>query len=142
MRLVNWDEFSCLPTGTMYQEYTPHQLGSLHILGEACKDAPDFVCAELTPTCALGTHLEIHTPSGFGRDGMHDVKNRAWLVWDKEDRERLATWLINPQVAYNAANNDEVIYTVPQEFVINRDCRSASNEKWTPPPNGAAGSGS
>jgi hypothetical protein len=124
MKLMKWDEFKNLPPGTIYQDWEPHRLSELKLLGTLC--GPDFVCADLMPACITGDNLAaghdmeragflIAHPSGFGRDGLFDHDSRHWLVWSQADRARLADWLINPVAAVDAQNTDDILYPLPEE---------------------------
>lgn len=130
MRLVSFAELCEMPEGTIFQEYTPHYLGGLCIFGGAIRntDGPprDFLVAELLPQCAVGSYwssskdkpkleggsevddngLYIVTPDGYGRWAKFEY-DRKFLVWDAEDRRRLATWLFDPMGASQAMNDDE-----------------------------------
>lgn len=52
-----------------------------------------------------GSRALLH-PSGWGADGMYD-KTRVYWVWDREDRERLARWLLNPEATADADELNE-----------------------------------
>jgi hypothetical protein len=92
MRLVKWNEFKTLPSGTVFQEYELHILGRLSVLGGLMGDN-DFMSAELLPACLTGDiyggrvtdTFVISHPSGFGRDASYNVEERTWLVWETED---------------------------------------------------------
>jgi hypothetical protein len=122
MKIVKWDEFKTLPTGTVFQEYSLHDLGSLSVLGSVIEDI-DFVSADLLPACFTDGNYSgkitdpfvISHPSGFGRDGFFDLEKRTWLVWDEDDRKRLAAWLLGD--AAKDQNDDDMIYPVPLVFV-------------------------
>lgn len=112
MRIVRWAEFRTLPRGTIFQEYHPHHLGELMILGDA-GNMDDYVASSLMPQAVMGDYFPfptddfvIATPVGFGRDGVFDHDKRRWLVWGDSDRTRLAGWLLNPDIAASQQNDD------------------------------------
>lgn len=128
MKLVSFHELCEMPEGTIFQEYTPHYLSGLCVFGGPLKvdgKPRDFLEAELLPQCSLGSYwasssdkpkLEdgsemddngfyIVTPDGYGRWAKYDYDHR-YLVWDAEDRRRLATWLLDPEGASKAMNDE------------------------------------
>ena len=115
MKLLGLQDFLKEPSGTVYQEYEPHHLGDLSIKADSLTG--DFLEATLTPSCTMPSSGEgrktpesiaIDQPSGFGRWGLFD-ENARFLVYEKEDRERLSRWLLNPEVAVEEMNNDPVV---------------------------------
>jgi hypothetical protein len=121
MKIVKWNEFRALPAGTIFQEYSLHDLGPLKVRGDVLGNI-DFTAADLLPNAltsdVYGGRIKdpfvIAHPSGFGRYGYFDLEKRTWLVWEESDRRRLSGWLQGD--AAKDQNNDDVIYAVPQEM--------------------------
>ncbi len=127
MRVVSFDELCALEPGTIFQAYKPHFIDQLMIFGGALPHGDphpiDFIQAALTPDAILGSYWSIHrlkladgsltsddgiylcTPSDFGRWGLYDYDVK-YVVWEKEDRERLARWLLDPAEALVRMNDD------------------------------------
>lgn len=106
---VEWDEFSKLPPGTIFQSVRPCDLGDLLILGEA-RDL-NLISARLLPVSGYADVLSLtaadekrfgirdvdavaYTPSGFSRD-YGPGAGPQWLIWEQADCERLAGWLLD-----------------------------------------------
>ncbi|KQZ50338.1 hypothetical protein ASD54_08770 [Rhizobium sp. Root149] len=128
MRLVHWKEFIALPDGTIFSEarsYNGGDIEDVKMKGETLfygRSPNDYCETSLLPNVrdASSIHHDsypdpgggdivlIH-PSGWGRNGMYE-KDRMYWVWDQEDRERLAKWLLNPQAtaATEELNEDNV----------------------------------
>lgn len=123
MRIVGWVEFSKMPRGTVFQMTDDRRpdWGDLRVLDEiwTWEDGRgDFVDASLLPTIALGLNITeanqaalskgdcegdlftIH-PDLLSRDGVFEF-DRQWLIWEREDLERLAGWLLDPMKALQA----------------------------------------
>jgi hypothetical protein len=136
VKVLRWEEFSKLPPGTIFQVGERSRLEELQVLvvvlvydldGE--EPAPhDFYCAELLPGITshytlgkegaerMGLSREgesVMHPNGYGRDGMYIHDERLFFVWEKEDRERLANWLLEPVTAIDGA-----CATVPRASVV------------------------
>jgi hypothetical protein len=127
MKLVTLDEFLGLPTGTIFHEYSPHNLGPLMIRGPVRGHIPgrppDFLMAALTPATIFGNYwsdepeilpdgtesnpngLYVIVPEGFGGWGLYDRKIQ-FLVYEDGDRERLAAWILDPNKAVEQMNDD------------------------------------
>ena len=121
MKLVDFTELMEMPVGTIFQEFGKFGLGVPHVFGGTQGDS-DYIEAVLLPydnsVDTLGNNAELFKkyglegreygiwyPSGFGRDGSYD-KNRHYLIWEKEDRKKLAEWLLNPTKAVDEMNDD------------------------------------
>lgn len=140
MHLLNWIEFAKCEVGTIFQIIGHGSgTGDLQILGGIIVfdgEPRDFVSAPLLPEVmyrdnfggsspeALVKHPDapafVVVPSGHGRDGLFDHERRSWLVWDEEDRRRLAGWLLNPAEAADQQNDDPSVLlplTVEQAFL-------------------------
>ena len=131
MKLVSFKDLCAMPVGTVFQEYQPHYLGELCIFGgalpEGSDDPRDFLQASLLPSCMLGSywHSEpmkladgsvtnedgcyIVTPSDYGRWALYE-HDRQYLIWEEEDRKRLAGWLLDPAKA--ADQMQDASYTI------------------------------
>lgn len=129
MRLLDWAEFAKCPVGTVFQVLDHGSgLGELMILGGVYDDdgrPNDYVAAALLPDVRMpdtlgpgeaalvsahpGATAFVMVPSLHGRDGLFEFKNRSWLVWDDEDRRRLAGWLLDPSAAVERQNDDPVV---------------------------------
>lgn len=115
MRIVDWAEFSRLPSGTIYQairDASAHVLGPLSVRYDVWdfRGKPsDFVYCEMTPSVFFAYSLGddaptgvddgeevICHPAGTARDGGGRYDGRRWLVWEDAERERLAAWLLDP----------------------------------------------
>ncbi|QIJ44249.1 hypothetical protein G7039_29200 (plasmid) [Rhizobium leguminosarum] len=84
-------------------------------------DPFDFLCTNLAQ-CVINAISIFHSsypdidkgsgelvmvhPSGWGADGMYDNRKKYW-VWEREDRERLARWLQNPEAVANSEELNE-----------------------------------
>ncbi|MBB4064035.1 hypothetical protein [Gellertiella hungarica] len=115
MKLVTWHEFISMPAGTVYSRASI-DIEDLRIKGDTL-DTQDFHETSLLPgiydayavmDVPVGgsddPDLVMTHPSGWGRDGMWE-KNARFFIWEKEDRERLARWLLDPEAF---ADSDEV----------------------------------
>ncbi|MGO7445140.1 hypothetical protein ACC668_10580 [Rhizobium ruizarguesonis] len=129
MRIVDWPEFISLPRGTIYSSIECGDPSGLRMKGDTWNwsdggEASDYVDTDLLPTAHDGDFVFhedfpdtqrgqgpvlITHPSGWSRDGMYD-RSRRYLVWDQEDRERLARWLLNPSATADgeALNEDNI----------------------------------
>jgi len=115
MKIVDWEEFSRLPSGTVYQairETGAHVLGPLTVRYGVLdwKGKPsDFVYCEMTPAVFFAFSLGddapagvddgeevICHPAGTARDGGGGYDGRRWLIWEDRDRAKLAAWLLDP----------------------------------------------
>lgn len=122
MRLVDWNEFVTLPAGTIYSLPEDWDGDSLRMKGDTISidgEAFDYHDTNLLPSVLDsssifhddfpdqdpdgGRRVLLH-PSGWMRDGMYD-KTHVYWVWEQEDRERLARWLLNPEAT---ADGDEL----------------------------------
>ncbi len=128
MKVLRWEKFSKLPPGTIFQVGEPSRLEELQVLIEVLvykvydddKEAlpHDFYCADLLPSITshytlgkdlaerLGLEREgesVMHPHGYGRDGIYIHDERLFFVWEREDRERLANWLLDPMTAIDGA---------------------------------------
>jgi len=134
MKIVNWTEFKKQPMGTIFQEILEGvgELQPLSILTHVDNEETtnDFYYAQLTPEMVdIGTlgdyrpselksfngDVVLH-PSGIGRYGRYDLisnETKRWLIWENVDRERLAHWLLNPEMAVGQQNDDDLILPVP-----------------------------
>ncbi|KQU31071.1 hypothetical protein ASG63_16360 [Methylobacterium sp. Leaf94] len=124
MKIVGWAEFSAMPPGTVFQMTNDRRpdWSDLRILHEVWKyedGRGDFVEASLMPTIIHDAHMMTdanqatftpeQTRSGMFtmhpdllcRDGMIEF-DRQWLIWEREDLERLAGWLIDPMKGLQA----------------------------------------
>jgi hypothetical protein len=127
MRVVSWAEFKTLPVGTIFQELGGGNIhDGLQILGGFLPEhgePNDFVVAELMPQLRssdtfgafwkpgpdhVAGDFYVTTPDGYGRDGLYQHEQRRWLIWDVEDRARLAGWLLDPASAASIQNDDQL----------------------------------
>jgi hypothetical protein len=136
MKIITWDEMVKMPPGTIYQHYSPHELGDLKVLGSADQYRDNLVCADLLPQTMGGYNYSdqdrrrlgigendylIQTPSGHGRDDYYDDKAKyRFLVWDEDDKRRLARWLTMDPAAMAKEMNDDnpTILVVDEEHQI------------------------
>lgn len=129
MRLLSWSEFAKCEAGTVFQIMRHgHGLGELLILGDIVfidGEPRDFIYASLTPELqdrdSFGASADsilpadsdapmfVVMPSLYGRDGLFEYDNRSWLVWDEEDRQRLAGWLTDVDKARKDQNDDPAV---------------------------------
>jgi hypothetical protein len=125
VRIVGWPEFSTMPQGTVFQmtDDNSPDWGELRVLDEVWTwpdqdGRGDFRDASLLPTIGLGSSITgankaalsrgdcdgdtftIH-PGFLSRDGLFEFE-RQWLIWEREDLERLASWLLDPMKALHA----------------------------------------
>lgn len=130
MKLVTFKELCEMEEGAIFQSYSTHQLGEIMIFGGSLPEnrmvgemPVDFVQAPLLPCAQRGGVFGDHpktlpdgsvtkadefylvTPSGYARWGLYDYSIR-YLVWEREDRERLAQWLLFPLLADKEMNED------------------------------------
>lgn len=126
MKLVTWHEFIQMPEGTVFSEMRPNSLVShnLRMKGETwfskgSGNYHDYLETDLMPNIrdvsyagydeTVGSEIMVMHPSHWGRDGMFDQDRKYW-IWEREDRERLARWLLNPEAvaASEELNADNV----------------------------------
>lgn len=116
MKLLTFDEFCALPDGVVFQQWKPHYLESLSIRGDVLRDGSgtpvDFLMADLMAAPLDGDMIgrkELQSvfchPSAFGRWALYDKEYR-YLVYESDDRARLAMWLLNPHLALDGMNED------------------------------------
>jgi hypothetical protein len=126
MKLINKKEMMEMPSGTIYQIYTPHDLGPPMIFGGPIKDGNrllDYVEAPLFPQAFMADYWShdirekfavtkipfvIAYPVGFGYNGYFE-EEETFLVWDIEDRACFAKWLLDPESCSNQQNDDPLI---------------------------------
>lgn len=139
MRIVGWPEFSTLPPGTVFQvtDDNSPDWGELRVLDEVWTwpdqdGRGDFRDASLLPTIGLGISITEANKAAFpqgdcdgdtftihpfllGRDGLFEF-DRLWLIWEREDLERLAGWLLDPMKALHAIGYriGEIALPMPQ----------------------------
>lgn len=120
MKVLRWEEFSELPPGTVFQVFEAGSLDPLLMLVSFCLSwerpgAPpqpiDFIAIPLLPRVIDNYELDLDTRTKHGlgldgasvchpdignRDGVFIHDERRFVVWEKEDRERLSNWLLTP----------------------------------------------
>lgn len=106
MKLVNYNEFIKMPTGTVFCEFEPCIRGELKVKGDSIEDF-DYIEMELRgefksdkdqdpfidgcDRLVKGENLRADFDT-FGRDGLFD-KTRQYIVYDKQDVKELITFL-------------------------------------------------
>lgn len=123
MRIVTWPEFSRMPQGTVFQILPEGscELGDVQVLHEVWRfndtdeGGGDFLAVNLLPKCVPGCLLGAEQLATFTadeqrrgefvmhpdlacRDGMFEY-DRLWVIWEREDLERLSSWLLDPAAA-------------------------------------------
>ena len=62
-----------------------------------------------------GDGCYIVTPSDYGRWALYEY-DRLYLIWEEEDRKRLAGWLLDPEKAADQMEDDSyTIIEVPEQ---------------------------
>ncbi|SOR30672.1 protein of unknown function [Methylorubrum extorquens] len=133
MRVVGWTEFVKMPRGTVFQTKEPERIewSDLRVLDEAWafEEGGDFRDASLLPEIsgiqwdhtvpkAEFTDDELRRddftvfPGSISRDGLFEY-DRLWLIWEREDLERLAGWLLNPVSALTAIGCGAGVIALP-----------------------------
>ena len=110
MKIISGLDLINQPTGTLFQEYEPHALiGPLSLLIEGLHKG-DFISRELGADAVHrydfshysteATQISSERMDGFvlpsvaSRDGLYDLENRQFLVYDEEDRAALVDLLM------------------------------------------------
>jgi hypothetical protein len=102
MRIVNFNEFLTLPSGTVYMKFRPHVFDEICMKGRSMKD--DFNYLNLTNEIECEVSMESIDKleracrdssfsfgldfDCFGRDGLYDT-NQLFAVYEKRDLEGL-----------------------------------------------------
>ncbi|CDN46846.1 hypothetical protein [Neorhizobium galegae] len=123
MKLVTWHEFIEMPEGTVFSDVprNPFDAIGIRIKGETRRNnwVDDFHESDLMPKImdvsvsdfeeTKGSQIMLIHPAGWGRDGLFD-KGRKYWIWEREDCERLARWLLDPAAvaATDELNDDNV----------------------------------
>lgn len=120
MKIISFSELMDLPQGIIFQRYEPHYLSDPYIFGGPI-GSNDYAEAQFLPVTGDGRYWNdpsirkkwditeddfvIHQPANFGRNGGYQRK-ACFLIWEEEDRQRMAAWLLNPEVALRHQNDD------------------------------------
>lgn len=136
MKIVDHAGLMTMPRGTIFQELrNGMSLGDPMIFGGPTGVGGDYTEAGLLPHA---NHLDVHGyhlpgirhkfvvpedgygvwyPSGFGRDGMYDA-SRHYLIWERKDRERIASWILDPDRAWAEQNDDpHALIQIPKVLI-------------------------
>lgn len=112
MKLIDHTELMTMPNGTVYQEFGKTGLGPPMVFGGQLDFGSDYTTANLLPEDNFGSAIGadedgyfIFYPSGFGRDGFFDP-TRHYIVWEEDDRKKIAKWLLDPAKAFDQMNDD------------------------------------
>jgi hypothetical protein len=102
MRIVNRKEFLALPSGTVFQKFTPCVFGDLQIKGSNCgeDDFADLVIPEVDANSCSEMDAILHKAEEdssfsfdldfecYGRDGEFQ-QDQLFAVWERKDIEGL-----------------------------------------------------